>query len=43
MQEAADQTLMSVNNEIVPEVRLKMYDSITEESNRLKIDIEHQL
>ena len=43
VQEAADQTLKQVNNEIIPEVRLKMYDSITEETNRLKSDQEYQL
>lgn len=43
VQEAADQTLKQVNNEIIPEARLKMYDSITEETDRLKLDIEYQL
>ena len=43
VQEAADQTLKQVTNEIIPEVRLKMYDSITEETNRLKLDTEYQL
>lgn len=43
VQEAADQTLKQVNNEIIPEARLKMYDSITEETNRLKLDLEYQL
>lgn len=32
-----------MNNDIVPDVRLKMYDSISEETNRLKIDTEYQL
>lgn len=43
VQEAAEQTLKQVNNEIIPDVRLKMYDSITEETNRLKSDQEYQL
>ena len=43
VQEAADQTLKQVNNDIIPEARLKMYDSITEETNRLKLDLEYQL
>ena len=43
VQEAADQTLKQVNNDIIPEARLKMYDSITEETNRLKSDLEYQL
>jgi hypothetical protein len=43
VQEAADQTLKQVTNELIPEVRLKMYDSITEETNRLKLDTEYQL
>jgi len=43
VQEAADQTLKQVNNDIIPEARLKMYDSITEETNRLKLDLEYQM
>lgn len=43
VQEAADQTLEQVNNDIIPEARLKMYDSITEETNRLKMDLKDQL
>jgi len=35
--------LKQVNNEIIPDARLKMYDSITEETKRLKMDIEYQL
>ena len=41
VQEAADQTLKQVKDEIVPEVRLKMYDSIAEETNRLKLDVDY--
>jgi len=27
----------------VPDVRLKMYDSITEETNRLKLDVDYSM
>ena len=43
VQEAADQTLKQVKDEIVPDVRLKMYDSITEETNRLKLDVDYSM
>ena len=43
LQEATDQTLAKVRDELIPSSRLKMYDSITEEQNRLKIEIDHQL
>ena len=43
VQEAADQTLKQVKDEIVPDVRLKMYDSITEETNRLKLDVDYSI
>lgn len=41
MQEAVEQTLKQVNNEIIPDTRLKMYDSISEETKRLKIDTDY--
>lgn len=43
VQEAVEQTLKQVNNDIIPDVRLKMYDAISEETKRLKIDTEYQL
>lgn len=39
--EATDQVLRQVRDEIVPDARLKMYDSITEETNRLKLDLNY--
>ena len=43
VEEAVEQTLSQVKDDLIPKSRLKMYDSITEESNRLKIELEHQI
>ena len=43
LQEAVDQTLAKVKDELIPQSRLKMYDSITEEQGRLKIEVDHEL
>ena len=32
-----------MRDEIIPEARLKMYDSISEETNRLKLDVNYQM
>lgn len=32
-----------MRDEIIPEVRMKMYDSISEEKNKLKLEIEYQM
>ena len=43
VEEAVEQTLSQVKDDLIPKSRLKMYDSITEESNRLKIEVEHEI
>ena len=43
VEEAVEQTLGQVKDDLIPKSRLKMYDSITEESNRLKIEVEHEI
>lgn len=37
--DAVESTLIQVKDEMIPNSRLQMYDSITEESNRLKIEL----
>ena len=32
-----------MKDDLIPKSRLQMYDSITEESNRLKIEMEHEI
>ena len=41
VQEAIEETLTQVRDDLIPNSRFKMYDSISEESNRLKIELEH--
>lgn len=43
MQEAIEQTLKQVTSEIIPDTRLKMYDSISEETKRVKMDTDYQI
>ena len=43
VEEAVEQTLGQVKDDLIPKSRLKMYDSITEESNRLKIEVDHEI
>ena len=43
VEEAVEATLTQVRDDLIPKSRLKMYDSITEETNRLKIEVEHEI
>ena len=43
VEEAVEQTLGQVRDDLIPQSRLQMYDSITEESNRLKIELDHEI
>ena len=36
-------TLSTVRDDLIPKSRLKMYDSITEETSRLKNEVEHEI
>jgi len=41
--EAVESTLLQVKDEMIPESKMQMYDAITEETNRLKIELDHEL
>ena len=43
VEEAVEATLTQVRDDLIPKSRLKMYDSITEETSRLKIEVEHEI
>ena len=43
VEEAVEATLSTVRDDLIPKSRLKMYDSITEETSRLKIEVEHEI